>query len=312
MKNVFKFFGIIAFLVIFGFSFFGCDFLTDEKDKDGSTAPNRTITIRNNTGYSIWGFNLKPSISSGGSKSIDYYSSIYNGESRVYTLPADIPNNSIYDLFITSSYGDFSKYYITITNGMTINFSSSDFDDGNKNLKITIRNRSGVYLSCFIKPSSGSDWGVNLGTVNNNSESSITLPFLLTNFNVFDIQMRSSGPENIYTKINITVSNGMIVIYTPNDSDNSNIVTPVIIFQNDTGYSIWGCSIKPSASPNWVSVEYYSSINNGASRAYTLPASLPNNGIYDFQFTSSHGNFTKNNVSMSYGMTLTFTSSDAE
>ena len=317
MKNVINVLRIFLLMLFIGFFMAACEL---EEDKEGSTAPNRTITVVNNTGYKIGsylsGLYIKPSTSSDWG-SVIYDSGINNSESQTITLPAKIPNNGIYDLVIGSSTGKFSKYYFTITNGMTITFTSSDYDDGSNNPKITIKNLSGVtYNFCYIKPSSGSDWGINFGSVSNNSEKSFTLPFLLSNFNVFDIQMKSSSPDNTYTKNNVTVSNGMTVTYYPSDSDNSTIITPVIVIVNNTGYQIGyylrGLYIKPSSSADWGSVIYDSGINNSGSQAVSLPARISNNGVYDIRLGSSTGNYTKYNVSLSYGMIITFTSSDLE
>jgi len=292
-----------------------CDGSSDEDTNQGTssggsgtTSTNRTITIVNNTGYSIYNLLIKPSNSSDWGSSLSY-STISNSGSLTYTLPASISNNGIYDIRFGSSTGNYIKYYFTITNGMTITFSSNDYDDGSKNPEISIKNLSGVsFNSFYIKPSSATDWGTNFGSVSNNSERTITLPFLLTNFSVFDIQMKSSN--NTYTKNNVTVSNGMIVTYYPADSDNSQIINPVIVIENNTGYSIYNLMIKPSISLDWGSILSYSTISNSGSLTYTLPASISNNGIYDIRFNSSTGLFVKNNVSLVYGMIVTFTSDD--
>jgi len=327
MKKTIKGFGIIVLLMLIGISLTGCGDLsgndktdkkgnisnTDKNDNnnDSNTSTNRTITIKNNTGYSLGSsLYIKLSTSSDWGSSVGIW--LNNGESKAFTLPARISNNGIYDLRYYSSSGYYTKYYITINNGMTLTFTSSDYDDGSKNPKITIKNLSGVSFGCYVKPSSASDWGVMLESVSNNSSKTITLPFLLTNFSVFDIQMRSSSPNNTYTKNNVTVSNGMTVTYTPNDSDNPNIISPVIIIQNNTGYSL-GSSlyIKLSTSSDWgSSVGIW--LDNGESKAFTLPARISNNGIYDLRYYSSSGYFTKKNVSLSYGMTVTFTYSDKE
>jgi len=312
MKNVFKFLGFIVFMMVIGFFFLGCDFFTLEADKDGSTAPDRTITIKNNTGYSIYNLSMKPSTVSGWGSTISY-STIQNGGSLAITLPASIPNNGIYDVRISSSgSGNFLKYYVTVTNGTTITFTQNDFYDSSQNQKFSIRNLTGYSLTCYVKPSSASDWGISLGSVSNDSSLTITLPFSSSHFNVFDIQMRSSNPTNTYTKNNITISNGMEVIYKPNDSDNSSIITPVIIIENNTGYSIYNLSMKLSSTASWGSTISYSTISNGSASAITLPASIPNNSTYDVRFNSSGGFYSKSNISISFGMTLTFTSNDKE
>jgi len=91
-----------------------------------------------------------------------------------------------------------------------------------------------------------------------------------------------------------------------------------IVIKNNTGYSIGsyggGLWIKPSSSLDWGSSLGFFPLSNGESYTYTLPANITNNGIYDIRFNNYSGNgyFTKYKVSLSFGMTLTFTASDLE
>jgi len=293
----------------------------------GTTPTNRTITINNNTGYKIGydgysgGLWIKPSSSLDWGESL-YFNPLSNGESSIYTLPARITNNGRYDIRFSNASERgryFTKHYVMVSNGMSLTINQSDYNEGNQYPRITIKNLSGVDFDCYLKSSFTSDW-VRLGDVGNNSSTTITLPILLENFNVFDIQMRSSSPTNTYTKNNVTVSNGMTLTYFPNDSDNSSIIVPVIVINNNTGYKIGydgssgGLWIKPSSSLDWGESLYFNSLSNGESTTYTLPARVTNNGTYDIRFNNYYGNgyFTKYNVSLSFGMTLTFSSSDLE
>jgi len=131
---------------------------------------------------------------------------------------------------------------------------------------------------------------------------------------VFDIQMKSSNPTNTYTRSNVTVSNGMVLIFTSADADNPTIELPVIVIQNNTGYSIHSWWIKPSTSTGWGS-ENWVWLSDGQSKTASLPQSLSANNVYDIrlsqnQFGNSGYNFTKYNVTVSEGMILTFTTSD--
>jgi hypothetical protein len=323
MVNKKNWLGMLVMVLAFGMVIVGCKLPVDEKDEDGSTSPDRTITIKNNTGYTIGdyyndNFNIKPSTSSDWGSVISLGGGISNGESRAVTLPPLISNNGIYDIRVRSSYGFFSKYNITITNGSSINFNSSDYDDGSQNPKITIQNLSGTnFNSIYVKPSSASDWGVSLGSVYNNStSSSIALPFRLAYFSIFDIQVRSSSPDNTYTKNNVSVSDGIVVIFKPNDTDNPSLINPVIIIQNNTGYTIGdyyndNFNIKPSTSSDWGSViSLGGRISDGESRAITLAPSIISNNTYDFRIRSDYGFFIRSNVVISYGMTITFNTND--
>jgi len=102
-----------------------------------------------------------------------------------------------------------------------------------------------------------------------------------------------------------------------NSNGNSNGgTTPTnrtITINNNTGYFIDDLWIKPSSLVDWGDSDYFY-LFNGESTTYTLPANVVNNGIYDIRIRipSGDGYFTKYNVSLSFGMTLTFSSSDLE
>ena len=338
MKIKGKLFGFITFFMVIMCLMVGCDVLSGNNDSDNNGgnnggnsggATNPTITIRNNTGYTLQGsvstngLYIKPSTSSDWGSNIANSSgyTINNTEERVFTLPTRITNNSVYDIRWISSFGTFIKYNITLSFGMTLTFNQSDFVDSSQNRNLTIKNLSGINCnSCFIKPSSALDWGIDFGSINNNSERIIILPFS-SNFNVYDIQMRSSNPDNTYTKNNVSISNGDTIIFYATNSDNPQILNRVIVIENNTGYTLQGSVstnglyIKPSTSSDWGSNIANSSgytINNTEARAFTLPVGIMNNNVYDIRWRSSSGIFVKYNVSLSFGMVLTFNIKDLE
>jgi len=331
MKNTIRWFGIIALVTVIGFSMVGCDFGgNDDPNSNGNGGTggnndggsNRNITIRNNTGYGLIQCRIKPSTSSDWNWESNFFPysyvvSLENGETRTITLTPKITNNSVYDFRVTSSAGDFTKYHTTLTSGMTLTFTHSDYDDGSQNPRITIRNLSGVNLnSVYVKPSSATDWGKDFGNVSNNSSNNFTLPFLLTYFSEFDIQLRSTNPTNTYTKTNVTVSDGMTLTYYHADADNKQIVIPVAVIQNNTGYGLIQCYIRLSGSQTWGSnlfpYSYVVSLDNSESRTVSLPASIPNNSICDIRVTSSAGDFIKTNIPLTFGMILNFAYADLE
>jgi len=337
MKNFFKvriapLFGIIALVAAIGFSMIGCDFFgsnnsdgsEDENNggNGGGGGTNRTITIRNNTGYGLVQCLIKPSTSSDWNWESNFFPysyvvSLENGESRTITLTPKIANNSVYDFRVTSSAGNFTKYHTTLTSGMTLTYTQSDYDDGNQNPRITIKNLSGVdFNSVYVKPSSATDWGKNFGSVSNNLTNDFTLPFLLTYFGEFDIQLRSTNPTNTYTKTNVTVSDGMILTYYHADADDKQIVIPVAVIQNNTGYGLIQCYIRLSSSQTWGAnlfpYSYVISLDNNESRTVTLPASIPNNSICDIRVTSSAGDYIRTNISLTFGMIINFAYTDLE
>ncbi|MCL2832010.1 MAG: hypothetical protein FWD78_02470 [Treponema sp.] len=137
---------------------------------------------------------------------------------------------------------------------------------------------------------------------------------MLENYNIFDFQLRSSSPTNTYTKTNVSIStiNGTTVTFYPNDSDNPSIISPVIVFQNNTGYQINQVYIKASTSSNWGSDLSPWYLPNGESRTLTLPANISNNGSYDIRVSTSSGAYYTKNVTMLFGMIIIFTANDHE
>jgi len=323
MRYFIKIFGIFAFIALIGFSFTGCGFLGGSEEDGNSTGSGGgntnvipTITIQNNTGYSINGIYIKESTSTNWGSNLYGYSTLSNGASREFKLSKSLSANNEYDFRLQSTSGghSFRKYKLTVSNNMTITFTSSDLNDGSNLPSITIQNRTGVnFNSIFIKPSASSDWGTSFGSLSNNGNQNITIPIPPSSYTTFDIQARSTNPANTYTRNNVTVSSGLILKYTSEDSDSSLIGNPVIVIQNNTGYSINGIYIKESTSTNWGSNLYgYSTLSNGVSRTFNLSQPLSANNEYDLRLQSTSGghSFRKYMVTVSDGMVVTFTTND--
>jgi hypothetical protein len=287
----------------------------------GGTPAVQNITIKNNTGYSICYTYIKPSNSTNWGSDIG--SCLSDGQSRTFTLSQPLSANSVYDIRLgTSSPGNgnaFIKYSVSVSNGMTVTFTGSDSYDESSLPSITIQNRSGVsFNAVYIRPSSmpdtSSDWGKNYGSLSNNNDISTTIPIPLSSYTSFDIQMRSSNPTNTYTKKNVTVSNGMVLIYTSADSDNPLTTLPIIVIQNSTGYSICYAYIKPSNSTDWGS-DIGSCLSDGQSRTFTLSQPLSANSVYDIRLGTNSSisggtTFIKYKYTVSNGMIVTFAISD--
>ena len=347
-------YGLVSLLTAYVLFFAGCNSPGYDADKDnggggtneggtsgggtggGGTNVIPTITIQNNTGYDIgYSYNfggvwIKKSTTaySWGDNLAGYTSSfISDGTSRTFTFSQPLSSNNKYDFRLNTSSGgehSFRKYGVTITNDMTLTFTTSDLNDGSAQPNVVIQNRSGkIFDSVHIKPSVSSDWGSSFGSISNNSNLSSTILIPPSNYTEFDIQMKSTNPTNTYTRNNVTISNGMILTFTSADADNSTIELPVIVIQNNTGYSIGysydfgGVWISPSTSTSWGdNLAGYSSsfISDGESRAFSLPQHLSVNSVYDIMLRSSSGNFTftKKNLTVSEGMIVIFTTSDLE
>jgi len=314
MKNIIRLSEIIALVAVIGFSMSTCD-LGNNDDAAGS---GTTITIKNDTGIVMWYYWIKPSSSTDWGTAHNIY--LTNGESKTFSVSKSISSNTLYDIRV-SYYGSawlysYIKYNISLTNRTTLDFTSTDRNDGDKFPHITIQNRAGVnFDSCYIKPSSASDWGYDFGSLSNNNDETITIPIPLSNYSVFDIQMKKSGTTVIYSKQNITITDGMTIVILSTDSNSTNAELPVIVIQNDTGIVMWYYWIKPSSSADWGSAHNIY-LDSGISQAFTLPQSLSANNIYDIRVSYYSSawiyTYTKNNVSISDGMTLYFTNSDRE
>jgi len=289
----------------------------------GGSGTKLSITIRNNTGYSIGSVYIKPSTSTNWNSNSWTYSTLSNGASNTYTLSKPLSAETVYDIRLAAGYTgsgeNFRKYMVTVSNNMTVTFTVNDMDDGSSLPSITIQNRAGVtFNSLHIKPSVSSDWDErDFGSISNNNDRTVTIPVPPSNYTMFDIQLRSSNPANTYTRNNVTVSNDMVLTYTSADSDNPLTTKPIIVIQNNTGYSIGSVYIKPSTSTNWDSDSWtYSTLSNGASSTYALSQPLSAETVYDIRlatgYTGSGENFRKYMFTVSDGMIITLTVDDMD
>jgi len=304
--------------------------LPEEKEGDGNdgggTSTKPTVTIKNNTGYTFSGIYFKPSTETkdwGG----DYtgWNDLADGKSGEYTLDEPLTVHKVYDIRLSgagySGY-NFVKFGVTVSNKMTITFSASDLNDMSSLPKITIQNRSGKnFDSVFIVPSAlnptnPDDWGKDFGWIgNNNDNNNINILVAPTNYTVFDIQARSSNPTNTYNKKNVTVTNGMTVLFTPLDKANPTIEDPVIVIQNNTGYSNY-VYFKKQGQTDWGSNQLWSAgsiLEDKKSYAFSVSRTdlgstidIKLGGLADMP------NFIKTNVTVSDGLLITFTITDKD
>jgi len=140
MKNFLKLIGIIAIVAVIGFSMAGCGFLSDGDDSGGtgggtgsgtgggsSTSTKPEITIKNNTGYSVYGIYIKPSTSTSWGSNL-YSTSLSDGVSRTFTLSQPLSTTNVYDFKLQSLSGGYSfiKYNVSVSEGMIVILTSSD------------------------------------------------------------------------------------------------------------------------------------------------------------------------------------------
>jgi len=329
MKSVVKVFGIIALVAVIGFSMAGCDILfgtNGDKDNGGTGSGNDgggggsgikpTITIKNNTGYYIDWISIKPSTEAKdwGTAGRD----LSDGQSLDYTLDKPLSVHNVYDISISKGLFfteySFAKFGVTVSNKMTITFTTADVTDYSFLPKITIQNRSGKrFDSIQIKPSISSDWSESFGNVYNNSDFDITIQIPPTNHTVFDIQAKSTNPTNTYTQTNVTISNGMTILFTSAHKELPTIEPPVIVIQNNTGYTV-DIYMKQSGSDDWGNALTgnwsWDDVPLASEKSRTFSVSQTLGNLIDIKLTGSSFNFIKRNVTVSDGLILTFTVGD--
>jgi len=331
MKKIFKIFGFIALIMVIGFLMAAC--LSEEKPGDGDdgndgggggggTGTKPTVTIKNNTGYTIGDIYFKPSTETrewGNDYLWHYDMKLEDKKSGDYTLDQPLTVHNVYDIQLNGGGYNFVKFGVTVSNRMTITFTTADLNNLSSLPKITIQNRSGKnFDSVFIVPSAlnptnPDDWGKDFGSAGNNSDKTdINILVAPTNYTVFDIQARSSNPTNTYNKKNVTVTNGMTVLFTPLDRTNPTIEDPVIVVINNTGYnsnnvSADGVRIKASGA-EWGN-QLWGYLPNNNSRSFSVSKTLGSQ--IDVKLTCNDGaqSFVKSNLPLADSV-LTFTMSD--
>jgi len=103
-------FGLLV--VMLALALIGCDFLSGENTNGDNTngnsggSTNPTITIKNNTGYNIFGVFIKPSTSTNWGSDLwgNMFSSLRNGESHTFTLSQSLSANNVYDILLSEKY----------------------------------------------------------------------------------------------------------------------------------------------------------------------------------------------------------------
>ena len=310
---------ISILLIIYSLVFIGCEKkTTDPGGGGGGGGTTQIITIKNDTSQTFWRYWLKLSNSTDWGSAI-YFTHLAGGSSMAITLPHPISEHNVYDFWFESlgSY-EFTKFGVIVKNGMTLTFTNSDLHVESDLPQVIIQNRSGIYFdSIYVRPSSlsGEDWGADFGWISNNSNSTIIIPIPSSNYNVFDIQLRTTDPTvpRTFTKTNVTVTSGMIVTFLSTDADGNNPNLPVIVIQNDTSQTFWRSWLKLSNTTDWGSAIYFTHLASGSSMTITLPHHISEHNVYDFWFESfGDYEFTKYGVTVSNGMTITFTNSDLE
>ena len=186
-----------------------------------------TITIVNNTGYTVWYLRVRQSGNdSWGGDRLGSAEEMPNGRSITLDLAVPLSTASRYDFQMEDSDGDtYTKMNVQISNNSRIVFTNNDMEARPtfNGPPITIVNNTG-YTIWYVRISdSASDtWGRDrLGTTEtlpNGQSVTLNLPFPITSVNRYDIQLEDSDGDT-YSKYNQLVNANSRVVFTFDDID---------------------------------------------------------------------------------------------
>jgi hypothetical protein len=276
---------------------------------------NPSITIENRTGVSISEIRVKPPMQPFYSANRLTSSYLANGASFTFTLADPLSEISVYDIQLTNSNTTFRKWDVTVTNGMTITVYDYEISTGNEFQKVVILNRTGYTLGTVkVRASGTTAYGTATGTIlNNNDGVEFTIPIRRSLTTTFDFQVQSANTSQTYTRNNVNfASNNMGIMFTTAHADGTPPGNPIIVIENNTGESLPQLYVRKSGTTSWGTDLSPYTMSNGKSCTVTLPESLSANNVYDIAlFWPGFGTtYIKENVTVTEGMVVTFTSAD--
>jgi len=184
--------------------------------------------------------------------------------------------------------------------------------------KITIKNDTSVDLNyLWIKPSTSTNWGDRTFlSISSGQSKEYTLRQSLSANSVYDIQLSTdyyATSGSVFIRYNVLLSNGATIIFTNGNLDSGNNF-PQITIRNRSGVSLGSLQLKPSSATDWGTD--FGSVSNNSEVTITIPIPLTNYSVFDIKMTSSDTNgsgiYSRSNVSISDGMTITFYSTDRD
>jgi hypothetical protein len=284
---------------------------------DGSNLPS--ITIQNRSGVNFNAIYIRPS--SVPDESSDWgrdYGSLSNNSDKSISIPIPPSSYTTFDIQMRSSNptNTYTRNNVTISNGMILTYTSADSDNPLIGSPIIVIQNNTGYQICYtyIKPSTSTDWGSDLGScLSDGTSRTFTLSQSLS-ANSVDIRLGTSSnisSGNTFIKYKFTVSDGMIVPFTISDlTDGSNL--PSITIQNRSGVNFNAIYVKPSEASDWG--RDYGSLSNNSDKSISIPIPSTSYTTFDIQMRSSNptNTYTRNNVTISNGMILTYTSADSD
>jgi hypothetical protein len=195
-----------------------------------SAQQNPSITIVNNTGYTVWYVYISQTASdSWGSDRLSSNETLDNGQAVSLQLPYPISVVNRYDIKLEDSDGDsYTKMNVLVSANSRIVFTMDDFVSQTpqpplEGPQITIVNNTGntvyyVYISQTASDSWGSDRLSNDETLGSGQTVSLQLPYLISVVNRYDMRLKDSDGRT-YTKMNVLVSANSRIVFTKSDMD---------------------------------------------------------------------------------------------
>ena len=202
-----------------------------------STSNNPSVTIVNNTGYTVYRVYISPVASdSWGDDRLASNQTLSNGQSVSLRLPH--PTNVVnrYDIKLVDKDGDsYTKTNVLVSSNSRIEFTFGDFSSNDSSSSsntstttyngpsITIVNNTGyTVFNVYISQTASESWGEDrLGAFQvlaNGENISLRLPYPTNVVNRYDIRLKDSD-EDTYTKLNVLVSANSRIEFTFDDYD---------------------------------------------------------------------------------------------
>jgi len=284
----------------------------------GGNNVNTTITIVNNTSFSVTEVYVKPSTSNKWSADRET-STLANGTPKPYTIPAPYSATNEYDILLkNSSANQFRKYKVKITDGMTITFTADDLDNGSTLPTIYLRNRTGIAVSTVrIKPSgTADDWTIYEITINSNNTGDgykLDMAIPLTSYSKYDFQFVSGNPINTFSKNNVDIVNGTFVTFGRTEAATPIGGDQILVIENNTGARATEVYVRPAGSEDWGTDLFTGNqydFENKESQVINLPRTLTGQ-IYDIRLRSN-AYYVQKNVPFTDGMLVNFVPGDKE
>lgn len=192
---------------------------------------NPSITIVNNTGYTIWYVYISQTASdSWGSDRLASNQTIANGSSVSLQLPYPLNVVNRYDIKLEDSDGDsYIKMDVAVSANSRVVFTFDDFRSSSSTTTtfngppITIVNNTGytiwyIYISQTASDTWGADRLATNQTLSSGNSISLPLPYPLNVTNRYDIRLKDSDGDT-YTKRNVLVSANSRIVFTFDDFD---------------------------------------------------------------------------------------------